>query len=125
MPEKNSSESLSEEQKLSLLLSVLVLSGCNIANPENGAKIGQIAKVQTEGVFCKTTGILVTGKFGGGELKLTVPWQLVEQVKRFNETQEFVKVTYHTDFIKSLCSNDTDNRFLDNVEAHPQGAPGK
>lgn len=102
---------------------VAVLAGCSMANPESGDKVGQIAKVQSEGLMCKTTGILVTGKFGGGELKMTVPNSLIAQVKHFNETQEFVKVVYHTDFIASTCSNDTGNTFLDSVEAHPAGAP--
>jgi hypothetical protein len=106
-----------------LMISVVgILSGCTIANPESGEKIGQIAKVQTEGLVCKTTGILVTGKFGGGELKLTVPNHLVADVQRFNDTQEFVKITYHTEWIASACSNDTHNRFLDSVTVHPQGA---
>jgi hypothetical protein len=106
-----------------LMCCIAALASCTIANPESGDKIGQIAKVQVEGVICDTTGILVTGKFGGGELKLTVPLALVEQVKHFNETQEFVKITYHTDFIRSACSNDTGNTFLDSVTAHPAGAP--
>jgi hypothetical protein len=96
-------------------LAALLLAGCNLATPENGDKVGQIARVQTEGVLCKTTTILVTGKFGGGELKLTVPDSLLGTVKAYNETQELVKVRFHTPIVALLCSNDTDNRFLDDV----------
>lgn len=112
--------------KLLALFAVLLLTACNLANPERGDKIGQIAKViDAEGLVCKTASILVTGKFGGGELRLTVLPNLIRVVKQYNDTQEFVRVTYHANFISSSCSNDTDNKFLDTVEPHPEGAPGK
>lgn len=115
-------------ERLSILMVVLLvvlLASCRLANPESGDKIGQIAKVQDEGLICNTTSVLITGKYGGGELQLTVPNTLFAQVKHFNETQEFVKVTFHTDLFASVCSNDTNNRFLDSVEAHPVGAPNR
>ena len=109
--------------KIVLVMVALALSGCGLANPTSGDKIGQIAKVQDAGLFCKTHEILVTGKFGGGELKMTVPNALLPQVKAANESQEFVKITYHTDFVNSLCNNKTENTWLDSVTPHPQGAP--
>jgi hypothetical protein len=105
-------------------IAAFFLASCTLGHPEKGDKIGQIAKVQVEGILCKTTSILITGKFGGGELRVTVPDKLYSEVKRFNETQEFVKVTYHRNLIGFSCSNETSNRFLDTVEAHPLGAPG-
>lgn len=107
------------------LLSVLTIVGplaCNLANPTSGDKIGQIAKVQEAGLFCKTNEILVTGKFGGGELHLTVPQALLARAKDANEKQTFVKVTYHADFVNSVCSNETGNQWLDSVTDHPVGA---
>jgi hypothetical protein len=107
------------------LIAALLLSSCSIHSPQEGDKIGQVAKVYQGGVLCKTTSVLVTGKFGGGELKVTVPSsnrELLSKVKKFNETQEQVKIGYHVDFISSRCSNDTGNAFLDSIEAHPEGA---
>lgn len=106
---------------------VVLLMTVRVANPTDGDKIGQISKIQIEGLLCKTTGILVTGKYGGGELKLTIPsydHALLEKVRHLNDTQEFVKISYHTDFIRTACSNSSHNTFLDSVESHPQGAPG-
>jgi len=105
-----------------IALTLLLLTSCHIANPTSGDKIGQISKVQEAGLFCKTNEILVTGKFGGGELHLTVPNSLIAQVKEANEKQTFVKVTYHADFINSVCSNETGNQWLDSVTDHPVGA---
>jgi predicted small secreted protein len=100
----------------------LLLAGCSCnTSPGTGDKVGQIAKVQKVGLMCLTTEILVTGKFGGGELTLTVPAGLIERAKEANESQEFVKVNYHTSFVESLCSNKTGNRFVDSIEAHPAG----
>jgi predicted small secreted protein len=111
-------------KSLSVALIALLLAGCNInTSPGDGDKIGQIAKVQRVGMICKTDEILITGKFGGGELHLTVPSNLLSAVQAANESQQFVKVRYHTDFMDSLCSNETGNKWLDSVEAHPAGAP--
>lgn len=107
-----------------VLFVALVLGGCDIVTPTDGDKIGQIAKVQRAGVLCKTNEVLLTGKFGGGELKLTVPDSLLDQVRAANESQAFVKVRYHTEFINWTCRNETSNTWLDAVELHPQGAPG-
>jgi hypothetical protein len=108
------------------LLIFLALSSCNFANPQNGDKIGQVTRVSKDGIFCKTDTVHITGKYGGGELKVTVPennLELLTKVRHFNDTQEQVKIWYHSDFIKSSCSNHTDNAFLDGIEAHPEGAP--
>jgi len=110
-----------------LILSVMLLglSGCNVGNPGHGEKVGQIARVVDEGVLCTTTTVLVTGKFGGGELKVTVPtWNtaLKSQVLAFQDSQAQVKVTYHGELFKSICSNETENQMLDSIEAHPEGA---
>lgn len=102
---------------------VVCLSGCDFATPSSGDKVGQIAKVQVAGVICKTNEVLVTGKFGGGELKLTVPDHLLPQVKAANESQAFVKVNYHVNMVNSICNNETHNAWLDSVELHPAGAP--
>lgn len=107
------------------LIALLVLTGCSVGNPGHGEKVGQIARVVDEGVFCTTTTVLVTGKFGGGELKVTVPkWdaELKQKVLDFQNSQAQVKVTYHGELFKSPCSNETDNQMLDTIEAHPEGA---
>ena len=111
-------------KSLSVALVALLLTACNInTSPGDGDKIGQIAKVQRVGMLCKTDEILVTGKFGGGELHLTVPSSLLDAVHAANESQAFVKIRYHTDFMDSLCSNETGNKWLDSVEVHAAGAP--
>lgn len=103
------------------LLSVVV--GCGFHSPNTGDKIGQIAKVQRAGLMCTTTEVLVTGKFGGGELHLTVPDALLDQVKAANNSQSFVKVNYHTEWVNWTCKNATANQWLDAVTAQVQGAP--
>ena len=108
-----------------VILVCLTLAGCSVGNPGTGEKIGQIARVVDEGVFWKTTTVLVTGKFGGGELKVTVPSgdpTLKAQVLHYQDTQEQVKVHYHGELFKSLASNETDNHMLDSIEPHPEGA---
>jgi hypothetical protein len=107
------------------ILLVLLLTGCNVGNPGNGEKIGQIARIVDEGIFCKTTTVLVTGKFGGGELKVTVPNEnvaLKELVLHFQDTQEQVKVRYHGELFKGACSNETENQMMDSIERHSEGA---
>lgn len=107
---------------LSMAVLAVALAGCSIANPGSGTKVGQVAKVIDEGLICKTTSVLITGKFGGGELRVTARPALREKVLHFQDTQEQVEVHYHTSFIRSQCDNDTENNILDSVEAHPEGA---
>ena len=106
-----------------VLAAFLCGCGCGVATPATGDKIGQIAKVQSAGLLCKTTEILVTGKFGGGELQLTVPDRLLKEVKAANESQGFMKIMYHTELLNWTCSNETGNQWLDSVEPHAEGAP--
>jgi len=102
------------------LLIIIALSLCNYGNPTRGAtKVGMIINVRTEGTFCKTETAIVAGKFGGAEMRVTVPANLHAEVHRFLETQEMVKITYHTDMIRSQCSNNSGNNFLDKIEKHP------
>lgn len=101
----------------------LFLASCSIHSPNAGDKVGQVAKVQDAGYLCTTTEVLITGKFGGGELHLTVPVNLRDEVKKANESQAFVKVNYHTEMINFRCRNATDNQWLDSVVPQTQGAP--
>lgn len=104
---------------------IVCLTACNWTTPGQGDKVGQIAKINTSGWICTTTDILVTGKFGGGELRGTVPASnpdLMAKVKKFNDSQEQVVVKYHTSMVSTRCNNDTGNIFIDDVEAHPEGA---
>ena len=101
----------------------LLLASCGWHSPNEGDKVGQIAKVQRAGMICTTTEILVTGKYGGGELHLTVPDKLLEEVKTANASQAFVKVAYHTELVNWTCRNATSNQWLDSVEPQTQGAP--
>ena len=94
-------------------------------NPGHGDKIGQVASMTDEGVICTTKTLLVTGKYGGGELKVTVPESrpdLIAEVNKLHDEQVQVKVHFHTNLVAFSCSNDTGNRFLDAIEAHPEGA---
>lgn len=111
-----------------LLLSAIVLcflTAFTGGTPtQNATKVGQIARVADEGILCKTTTVLITGKFGGGELTVTVPKnnkQLLDQIHHYNDTQEQIKITYQADLIEFSCSNETSNRMLDSVEPHPDG----
>lgn len=100
---------------------VVLLAGCQLANPGTGTKVGQVARVNNEGLFCTTSTVLITGKFGGGELTVTVPaWnqELMTKVIQYQDTQEMVEIKYHTDFVKSMCSNETSNRMLDSIAPH-------
>lgn len=108
-----------------LLIAALFLASCQFGNPGNGEKVGQVAKVTSEGLMCKTLTVLVTGKYGGGELHVTVPTEndaLANLVRHFQDTQEQVKVKYHSEWIKSACSNETSNVMMDDIEGHPEGA---
>lgn len=110
---------------LFVLVAVIIMAGCTIANPGNGSKVGQIARITHEGIMCTTTTVLITGKFGGGELHVTIPAgnsDLETKTQKFQDTQEQVEVKYHTDFVKSVCSNDTNNNMMDDIQAHPLGA---
>lgn len=113
------------KKSIILAIALLPLVGCNVGNPGHGEKVGQVAKITDEGVLCTTTTVLITGKFGGGELKVTVPnyeKELQTQVRHFQDTQEQVKVHYHADLFRSACSNETDNIMMDSIESHPEGA---
>jgi hypothetical protein len=102
---------------------VIALSGCSIANPGSGEKVGQITRVVDEGLACTTHTVVITGKFGGSELKLTAPNHLLADVRKYQDSQEMVKVQFHTSFIASACSNDTDNVFMDSIAPHKEGSP--
>lgn len=117
------------EALFSIVFSAIVLvalSSCSVGNPtQNAVKVGQISRVADEGIICKTTTVLITGKFGGGELTVTVPeynTELLNKIHHYNDTQEQVKITYHASLLKTSCSNETSNRFLDSIDVHPEGA---
>jgi hypothetical protein len=111
--------------KYGILATFLIVAGCSMGNPGSGEKVGQIAKITNEGVFCTTMTVLVTGKFGGGELYVTVDNRLPElqaQVRHFQDTQEQVEVKYHSSLFMGPCSNETENVMMDSITAHPEGA---
>jgi hypothetical protein len=106
------------------LMTIVILGAlttCTYGTPGTGTKVGQVANIRPEGILCKTTTVVITGKYGGGELHATVPARLREQVEQHLNAQDQVKATYHTDLIRARCSNGTGNVFLDSIEAHPEG----
>jgi hypothetical protein len=118
-------------KKLFLLpLLVAILPGCSCnSSPGPGDKVGQIAKIQTQGLVCKTPVILVTGKFGGGELHAAIresDTKLLELAHHYNDTQEQVKVFYHAEWIASVCEvgDHAGTTFVDRIEPWSTGAAG-
>ena len=114
------------KQLFLLPLLVALLPGCECNNsPGPGDKVGQIAKIQTQGLVCKTPVILVTGKYGGGELYAAIDdSEILKQARHYNDTQEQVKVYYHADWIASSCSvgDHAGTTFVDKIEPWSEGA---
>lgn len=105
------------------VFAIAALAGCSVEHPGSGEKIGQITRVVDEGLVCTTHTVVITGKFGGSELKLTAPERLMADVRKYQNSQEMVKIQFHTNFIASTCSNDTNNVFMDSIMPHQEGSP--
>jgi hypothetical protein len=113
---------------LFILATIVFMPGCECnGSPGPGDKVGQIAKIQTQGLVCKVPVILVTGKFGGGELHAAIrenDAELLKQAHHYNDTQEQVKVFYHAEWIAGLCEvgDYADTTFVDKIEPWSEGA---
>ncbi len=115
---------------LILAAATLALTACSVdTSPGKGDKVGQIAKFQEKGLLgaCQTPVILVTGKFGGGELLAAIRTEnteLVKKAKHYNDTQEQVKVFYEDEFMEGWCDKGdySGNTFVLDIVAWPEGA---
>ena len=65
------------------------------------------------------------GYLGGALDTASATWDDCSEVSRecIRKARPFLQKNGR--FIASVCSNDTDNRFLDSIAAHPVGAPGR
>lgn len=115
---------------LILATAALALTACTVnTSPGEGDKVGQIAKYQEKGLLpaCKVPVILVTGKFGGGELLAAIRREnkeLIAKAKHFNDTQEQVKVFYEAEFVEGFCDigDGAGTTFVTDIISWPEGS---
>lgn len=106
-------------------LSFFTLSGCGFNTPSNGEKIGQIVRVNKEGILNKTwEGQLIRGGFTDGSGTVgTVPFEFtIEDETLANKVQEYMKnqieviVEYRTEGVYSLSRSGSNGNFLTNIK---------
>lgn len=108
---------------IAVAIAVVALTGC--IDTGNGEKVGNIVKVATQGVFCKTVEVeIVRGGFSNGNgvngqaFHFTVENNpnLVEKLREYMDTRQEVKIKYRTEGI-TFCRTESPNQaFLTNIE---------
>ena len=109
-------------KKLIVLPIILALAACG--DTGSGEKIGSVVKISQEGLFCKTWEMqIIRGGLSNGsgaqgqayDITIEDP-KLVEDVKKYMETQQEIKVKYRTEFATLCRSESAHNAFIVGIE---------
>lgn len=109
-----------------LSVGIFLSAGCSInTSPGTGEKIGQVVRLNKQGLLCKTwEGQLIRGGISDGSGAFgTVPFDFtVENDEMAKRTQEFMQnqtevvIKYRMEGIYAICRSDSSGHFLTSIE---------
>ena len=114
-------------QVLCVALAVIVLTGGCFLNyhPGSGEKVGQVVKVNKEGIFCQTWEAQLirggisdgSGAFGVQPFDFTVESDaLAEKVQKYMRDQTEVVIKYRMEGLYAACRSSSSGHFLVSIE---------